>query len=133
MHYFEKEEVISLLDMPGCVGLMRETLRDYSAGRAIQILRSVMSITPRKLMGLMPAANTATGIAGAKIITVFPVPAASSNSIRTPPKIFRSPCSIICMNIDSIATAPEMVSKTTPVSAFDQRIASMDTGKVNVR
>lgn len=72
MHYFEKEEVISLLDMPGCVGLMRETLRDYSAGRAIQILRSVMSITPRKLMGLMPAANTATGIAGAKIITVFP-------------------------------------------------------------
>lgn len=71
MHYIEKEEVISLLDMPGCVPLMRDVLMDYCAGRVIQPLRSVMPIDPRRLLGMMPSANLATGIAGVKVLSVF--------------------------------------------------------------
>ncbi len=72
MLYFDHNEVINGLDMAGCIPLMRDTLTDYSAGRATQILRSVMAVTPRKLLGLMPAANTQTNIIGTKVITVFP-------------------------------------------------------------
>ena len=36
------------------------------AGRTIQTLRSVLPVSERKLLGLMPAANTAAGIMGVK-------------------------------------------------------------------
>ena len=72
MHYYEKEVVCALLDMGGCIRLMRDVLIDYSAGRTIQTLRSVLPVSERKLLGLMPAANTAAGIMGVKAITVFP-------------------------------------------------------------
>lgn len=72
MQYFDHNQVTDGLDMAGCIPLMRDTLTDYSAGRVVQILRSVMAVTPRKLLGLMPAANTQTGIVGTKVITVFP-------------------------------------------------------------
>ena len=72
MHYYDKEVVCALLDMGGCIRLMRDVLIDYSAGRTIQTLRSVLPVSERKLLGLMPAANTAAGIMGVKAITVFP-------------------------------------------------------------
>lgn len=72
MQYFDHNEVIQGLDMAGCIPLMRDTLADYAAGRATQILRSVMAVTPTKLLGLMPAANTQTNVVGTKVITVFP-------------------------------------------------------------
>ena len=66
MHYYDKEVVCALLDMGGCIRLMRDVLIDYSAGRTIQTLRSVLPVSERKLLGLMPAANTAAGIMGVK-------------------------------------------------------------------
>lgn len=72
MHYFDKDQVIHLLDMQGCISTMKNTLKEYSAGNTVQVLRTAMSIAPKKILGIMPAASMQEGIAGAKIITVFP-------------------------------------------------------------
>ncbi len=72
MRYFDREQVSALLDMQGCINLMKDTLVDYSYGRAIQTLRTAMPISPAKILGVMPAANPRLGVTGAKIITVFP-------------------------------------------------------------
>lgn len=71
MQFFDKNQVTELLDMTGCIGLMRDTLMDYSSGKTIQILRTAMPLGPKKILGLMPSANTNLGIAGTKIITIF--------------------------------------------------------------
>ena len=72
MRYFDREQVSALLDMQGCISLMRDTLSDYSSGRTIQVLRTAMPAGENKILGVMPAASTQAGIVGAKIITVFP-------------------------------------------------------------
>lgn len=72
MRYFDPAQVCSLLDMASCIPLMGATLADYSAGRTVQVLRTAMAIEDGKILGVMPAANPAVGIAGTKIITVFP-------------------------------------------------------------
>lgn len=71
MQYFDRSQVMELLDMAGCIGLMRDTLIDYSTNQTIQVLRTAMPLAPRKVLGVMPAGNTHRGITGAKIITVF--------------------------------------------------------------
>lgn len=72
MHYFDKDQVVHLLDMQGCISVMKNTLKEYSAGHTVQVLRTAMSIASKKILGIMPAASMQEGIAGAKIITVFP-------------------------------------------------------------
>jgi len=72
MYYFDRKQVSALLEMQGCIGLMRDILTDYSSGRTVQVLRTAMAVAPKKTLGIMPAANTSLGIAGAKVITVFP-------------------------------------------------------------
>lgn len=71
MYFFDRSQVLELLDMPGCINLMRDTLVDYSTGKTIQVLRTAIPLAPGKIMGLMPSANTNLGIAGTKILTVF--------------------------------------------------------------
>lgn len=71
MQFFDKNQVTELLDMAGCIGLMRDTLVDYSNGKTIQVLRTAMPLAPKKILGMMPSANTNLGIAGTKIITIF--------------------------------------------------------------
>lgn len=71
MQYFDKNQVNQLLDMGGCIDLMRQTLIDYSTGKTIQVLRTAMPLAPSKVLGVMPSANTNLGIAGTKVITVF--------------------------------------------------------------
>ena len=71
MQFFDKNQVNQLLDMEGCIALMRDTLADYSGGKTIQVLRTAMPLAPRKLLGIRPSANTSLGIAGTKVITIF--------------------------------------------------------------
>jgi len=71
MQFFDKSQVTELLDMPGCINLMRDTLIDYSTGKTIQVLRTAMPLASKKILGMMPSANTNLGIAGTKIITIF--------------------------------------------------------------
>lgn len=71
MQFFDKQQVTDLLDMAGCIDLMRNTLMDYSTGKTIQVLRTAMPLAPHKILGIMPSANTNLGIAGTKVITIF--------------------------------------------------------------
>ena len=72
MLYLDKQSVEDLLVMPELIALMRETLKAYSQKQATQVLRTAMKIATRKTLGIMPAALGTSGIAGAKIITVYP-------------------------------------------------------------
>ena len=72
MQMFDRDMVEELLDMSGCIGAMRQVLADYSAGRTVQVLRTAMPFEPGKILGVMPAALPGLGLAGAKLLTVYP-------------------------------------------------------------
>lgn len=72
MVFIDGETVTKHLDMARCISLMRETLMSDARGETVQPLRSVLRISEGKLLGIMPAAINRCGVAGAKLLTVFP-------------------------------------------------------------
>ena len=58
--------------MQDCIVLMRQTLIDYTQKNAVQMLRTAMKVEEGKILGVMPAAYLPLGVAGTKVITVFP-------------------------------------------------------------
>lgn len=72
MQYFDREQVETLLPMQDCIALMRQTLLDYTQKNAVQVLRTAMQVEESKILGVMPAAYLPLGVAGTKVITVFP-------------------------------------------------------------
>jgi len=71
MLFVDSKTVKECLPMRECVDLMKETLVAYSRREAAQVLRTAMKIGERKILGVMPAAFSSRGIAGAKILTIF--------------------------------------------------------------
>ncbi|MCL2006664.1 MAG: ornithine cyclodeaminase family protein [Treponema sp.] len=72
MKFFDSTQVEALLDMEGCIKLMKETLIDLTEGRATQILRTVIPLGGGNLLGLMPSSISSKNLAGTKVITIFP-------------------------------------------------------------
>lgn len=66
------EQVASLLDMTTCIGLMRSALTALGTGRARQMVRPVLPLDGRAVIGMMPAYDVAAGVAGVKVLSVFP-------------------------------------------------------------
>ncbi|HET8986407.1 MAG TPA: ornithine cyclodeaminase family protein [Trueperaceae bacterium] len=66
------EQVASLLDMATCIGLMRSALMALGTSRARQMVRPVLPLNGRTVLGMMPAYDEAAGVAGVKVLTVFP-------------------------------------------------------------
>lgn len=66
------KEVAEILTMDSCIAVMETVLADLSEGEAVQSLRQVLPLEERNLLGLMPGYLRREGVAGAKIISVFP-------------------------------------------------------------
>ncbi|MCL1975695.1 MAG: ornithine cyclodeaminase family protein [Firmicutes bacterium] len=58
--------------MKSCIQLMKQTLIDFTTGRAQQVLRTAIPLEDGNVLGLMPAVIPGQKIAGAKIISIFP-------------------------------------------------------------
>lgn len=72
MHWIDGEQVARVLDMPGCIRLMKSGLIALSSGRARQMLRPVLPLHGRNVLGMMPAFDEEQAVAGVKVLTVFP-------------------------------------------------------------
>jgi ornithine cyclodeaminase len=72
MVYLTRDDARELLDMESCVPLMVDTLKALSRKEATQVLRSVIKLGDRNVLGIMPATMDSMKLAGAKVITVFP-------------------------------------------------------------
>ena len=68
--FLTESDVRKVLPMPDLIEAMARALGDYSAGRAVQPVRSVLEIGPEKnYFGVMPAAVGSA--VGAKLVTVY--------------------------------------------------------------
>lgn len=74
------EQVAELLDVPTCVELMRTALTRLAGGGARQIVRPVLRLEGRNVLGMMPAYDAAATVAGVKVLSVYP-----ENSLRALP------------------------------------------------
>jgi len=72
MVYVSEREAEKFLTFEKCIPLMAETLKALSNKEATQVLRKVLPIGSSSILGVMPGVVDAQGIAGCKIITVFP-------------------------------------------------------------
>ncbi|WNS43636.1 ornithine cyclodeaminase family protein [Paenibacillus sp. MMS20-IR301] len=72
MIIINEKEVAELLTMEACITVMEAVLADLPDGGAVQSLRQVVPLADRNLLGLMPGYLRREGVAGAKLISVFP-------------------------------------------------------------
>ncbi len=72
MRIIDYREVERALDMQCCIELMKDALTALSNGDARQIVRPVLPLHDRNVLGMMPAYLASRKIAGVKILSVFP-------------------------------------------------------------
>lgn len=72
MQVITAEQVMQTLDMRQCIDLMKSALISLSRGDARQIVRPVLPLYDRNVLGMMPAFDAARNVAGVKILSVFP-------------------------------------------------------------
>jgi ornithine cyclodeaminase/alanine dehydrogenase-like protein (mu-crystallin family) len=67
----DESRVRDLLNLEALIPAMEQTLRDFSAGRVIQPVRTILPTdTPRAFFGVMPAVYG--DVLGAKLVTLYP-------------------------------------------------------------
>lgn len=72
MRIITAAQVAEVLDMGQCIALMKTALIALAAGEARQIVRPVLPLSGRNVLGMMPAYYAAGNVAGVKVLTVFP-------------------------------------------------------------
>ena len=72
MQIITAAQVAQALDMQRCIDLMKKALIALSNGDARQIVRPVLPLYDRNVLGMMPAYYSSGKVAGVKILSVFP-------------------------------------------------------------
>lgn len=72
MQVITASQVEEVLDMQRCIDLMKTALIALAEGEARQIVRPVLPLSGKNLLGMMPAFHGAGKVAGVKVLTVFP-------------------------------------------------------------
>src|SRR5436190_14338060 len=70
--WLSEADVRAVLPISDLVEAMEGALIAFSAGRAVQPVRSVLEIGERRFFGLMPALDGDGGMLGVKLLTVLP-------------------------------------------------------------
>lgn len=71
MRFIDRDEVARRLTYEVCIPIVREAMIALSKGETIQLLRSIISLSPGRLYGAMTGAMGAEGAFGSKLISVF--------------------------------------------------------------
>src|SRR5262245_8489598 len=67
-----ESDVQASLAMSDLIEAMQQALASFSAGCVVQPVRTVIEFRPMAYLGLMPAYDPASGLVGAKLLTVLP-------------------------------------------------------------
>lgn len=68
---FQAADVEALLDYDGCIEAVRKAMAALSASSEPQPLRTIQTLAPGKMFGLMPGSLPGDGSFGAKLVSVF--------------------------------------------------------------
>ncbi len=71
MRFIDRDEVARRLTYEVCIPIVREAMIALSKGETIQLLRSIISLSPGRLYGAMTGAMGPEGAFGSKLISVF--------------------------------------------------------------
>lgn len=71
---FDAEDVRRLLDMSGCIAIVREAMMALSAGRTRQLLRTMIHMGTGRTFAQMPGTLGDDDMFGAKLVSVFADP-----------------------------------------------------------
>jgi ornithine cyclodeaminase len=71
MRFIDRDEVARRLTYEACIPIVREAMIALSRGETIQLLRSIIQMSPGRLYGTMTGAMDAHGAFGSKLISVF--------------------------------------------------------------
>ena len=71
MRFIDREEVARRLTYEVCIPIVREAMIALSKGETIQLLRSIITLSPGRLYGTMTGAMGSDGAFGSKLISVF--------------------------------------------------------------
>ncbi len=71
MRVIEREEVRRRLTYEVCIPMVREAMVALSKGETLQLLRSILTLSEGRLLGVMTGAMGAQAAFGAKLISVF--------------------------------------------------------------
>ena len=71
MRFIDRDEVARRLTYEVCIPIVREAMIALSKGETIQLLRSIITLSPGRLYGTMTGAMGREGAFGSKLISVF--------------------------------------------------------------
>ena len=71
MRFIDQAEVRSRLTYDRCIPIVRNAMMAFSAGKTIQLLRTVIPLSEGRLFGIMPGALGSHEAFGAKLLSVF--------------------------------------------------------------
>lgn len=71
MRFIDQDEVARRLTYEVCIPIVREAMIALSKGETIQLLRSIITLSPGRLYGTMTGAMGTEGAFGSKLISVF--------------------------------------------------------------
>jgi ornithine cyclodeaminase len=71
VRFIDREEVARRLTYPVCIPIVRQAMIALSAGETVQLLRSIIELSPGRLYGTMTGAMSSHGAFGSKLISVF--------------------------------------------------------------
>jgi len=71
MRFIDRDEVARRLTYEVCIPIVRDAMIALSKGETIQLLRSIISLSPGRLYGTMTGAMGGEGAFGSKLISVF--------------------------------------------------------------
>jgi ornithine cyclodeaminase/alanine dehydrogenase-like protein (mu-crystallin family) len=71
MRFIDRDEVARRLTYEVCIPIVRDAMIALSKGETIQLLRSIITLSPGRLYGTMTGAMGGEGAFGSKLISVF--------------------------------------------------------------
>ncbi|MGJ5815631.1 ornithine cyclodeaminase family protein [Paludibaculum fermentans] len=136
MRFIDREEVARRLTYPLCIPIVREAMIAFSRGETIQHLRSILTLSPGRLFGIMPGAMGADAAFGAKLISVFHGNAALGRQSHQGVVVLFDPvtgapvCVVHAGELTAIRTAAASAVATDALARPDAcRLAILGTGE----
>src|SRR5579863_3292624 len=127
MRFIDREEVSRRLTYEVCIPIVREAMIAFSRGQTIQLLRSILTLSPGRLFGVMPGAMGADAPFGAKLISVFQGNSAAGRQshqglvILFDPETGAPVCAVHAGEITAIRTAAASAVATDALARKDSR------------
>ncbi len=72
--HFDEEAILAVLGDGRCIAVMREAMIALSAGRSLQLPRTLIDMEPQRIFATMAGALGSQDYFGAKLVSVFPDP-----------------------------------------------------------